>query len=144
MHFSLVSPHESSPLISIALIAALTLLCSGWTCSAIFISCQGVGSQPQIVSFSPNSIPHDADSVSLTLEGNGFNPQSRIMWNGNPLQTTLIDRHKLQTTITPQVFESFGGSPGSSVEISVSSKGTSSDSGCPIDGNSDPQTLAIH
>ena len=144
MHPSRVSPRESFPVISIALIAALTLLCSGWTCSAMFVSCQGVGSQPQIVLLSPNSIPHDADSVPLTVEGNGFNPQSQIMWNGNPLQTTLIDRHQLQTTITPQVFESLGGSPGSSVEISVSSKGASSDSGCPIDGNSDPQTLAIH
>jgi hypothetical protein len=66
------------------------------------------------------------------------------MWNSNPLQTTFIDRHHLQTTVTPQIFESFGGAPGSTVQLSVFSKGSADQSGCPIDGNSDSQTLAIN
>ena len=51
--------------IRIALVAALTLLSSGWTCSALFLSCQGVG-QSQVTSLSPDTIPNDAESVLLT------------------------------------------------------------------------------
>jgi len=54
--------------IRIALIAALILLLSGWTCSALFVSCQGVVAQPQITSLSPDTIPSDAQSVLLTVE----------------------------------------------------------------------------
>jgi IPT/TIG domain len=80
MHSSLVGPHKS---IFIALIAMLTLLLSGWTCNAFFgfNSCLGVGQQPQITSLSPSSIPSDAESALLTVDGSDFTPQSQIMWN---------------------------------------------------------------
>jgi hypothetical protein len=108
--------------IRIALIAVLTLLLSGWTCSALFISCQGVGSQLQIDSLLPDAIPNDAESVVLLVHGSGFTPHSQIRWNGNTIQTTFMDSQDLQTTITQQTFESFGGSAGGSVQISVSSR----------------------
>jgi hypothetical protein len=123
-----------------ALIAALTLLLSGWTCSAIFVSCQGVVAQPQITSLSPDTVSSDSESV-LTVEGSGFAPQSQIMWNGNSLQTTLMDSHHLQTTITQQTFDSFGGSAGSSVQISVRQ---GSGMGCPPGGNSATLLLVIN
>jgi hypothetical protein len=131
------------PLIHFGLIAALILLLCGWTCSALFISCQGVGDQPQVTSLSPDNIPSDANSVLLTVEGSGFTPQSQIMWNGSPLRTSFLDSHRLQTMISQQTFESFGGSAGSSVEISVRSQGSVTDLGCPIGGNSAVLLLVI-
>jgi hypothetical protein len=115
------------PFSLIALIAGLTLLLSGWTCSGMFVSCQGV-SQPQITSIPPGKIPSDVNSVPLTVAGNGFTPQSQIMWNGSTLETTFLDAHHLQATIRQETLESFG--DGSSVRISVSQG-----SGCTIGGN---------
>ncbi len=124
------------PFLSIALIAALAALLSGWTCSGMFVSCQGV-SQAQITSISPGKIPSDANSVPLTVAGSGFTPQSQIMWNGSTLETTFLDSRHLQATITQETFESFGGR--SSVRISVS-QGL----GCPISGNSAALDLVIN
>ena len=134
---SLVNPRKSFP--SIALIAFLTLLSSGWTCSAMFESCQGV-SQAQINSLSPGNIPNDANSVPLIVEGSGFTPQSQVMWNGSTLETTFLDSHRLQTTITRETFVDFGGTAGSRVRISVGSQGL----GCPIRGNSATLDLVIN
>jgi len=130
-----------------ACIAALTLLLSGWTtCSAIvdFNSCEGSVPQPQITSLSPGAIPVDATSVLLTVNGSDFVSQSRIMWNGSPLQTTFTDSRHLQTTITQQTFNSFGGSAGSSVQISVRSQGSVGVLGCPNGGNSSTLELVIN
>jgi hypothetical protein len=144
MHSSLANPCKFSLPIRLALVGVLTLLSSGWTCGVFFVSCQGVGTQPQINSLSPDTIPNDAETVVLTVEGSGFTPQSQILWNGNALQTTSVDLHHLQTTITQQTFDSFGGSAGSSVQISASSQGPPADTGCPINGNSAARGLAIH
>jgi IPT/TIG domain len=143
MPSSFASPRNPLPLVHLGLIAALTLLLSGWTCSAMFISCQGVGEQPQISSISPDAIPGDANSVVLTVDGSGFTPQSQIMWNGNALQTTFANSRQLQTMITQQTFGSFGGSSGGNVQISVSSPESISDSGCPIGGSSGRLFLVI-
>jgi len=124
------------PFLSIALIASLAALLSGWTCSGMFVSCQGV-SQAQITSILPGKIPSDANSVPLTVAGSGFTPQSQIMWNGSTLETTFLDSRHLQTTITQETFDSFGS--GSSVRISVS-QGL----GCPISGNSAALDLVIN
>ena len=143
MRSSLALPYKPFFLIRVVIIAALTLLLSGWTCSAIFLSCQGVG-QSQVTSLSPDTIPIDAESILLTANGSGFTPQSRIMWNGNALQTTFMDSHHLQTTVTQQTFDSFGGSVGNNVQISVRSQASFDDLGCPIGGNSATLVLAIN
>ena len=143
MRSSLAHPYKPSPLILVALIAALTLVLSGWTCSAIFRSCQGVVPS-QVTSLSPDTIPSDAESVLLTADGGGFTPQSHIMWNGNALQTTFVDSHHLQTTVTQQTFQSFGGSVGNNVQISVMSQASFDDLGCPIGGNSATLVLVIN
>ncbi len=144
MRSSLVNPCKPFLSIRIALIAVLTLLLSGWTCSAMFESCQDVVPQAQITSLSPGTIPSDADSVPLTVNGSGFTPQSQIMWNGSTLETAFIDPRRLQTTITQETFDSFGGSAGSSVQISVRSRGSLADLGCPIGGNSATLDLVIN
>lgn len=124
---------------SIGLVVILTLILSGWTCSGLFVSCQGV-SQAQINSLAPDNIPRDATSVPLTVYGSGFTPQSQIMWNGSTLETKFIDSRHLQTTITQETFESFGGSAGNTVLISVASEGL----GCPINGNATTLDLMIN
>jgi hypothetical protein len=143
MRSSLAHPYKPFPLIRVALVAALTLLLPGWTCSAIFLSCQGVA-QSQVTSLSPDAIPSNAESVLLTAEGSGFTPQSQIMWNGNALQTTFMDSHHVQTTVTQQTFDSFGGSVGNNVQISVRSQALFDDLGCPIGGNSATLVLVIN
>ena len=134
-------------LIRVAFITALTLLLSGWTtCNALFVfnSCQGSVPQPQITSLSPDTIPGDAGSVLLVVNGSAFVPQSQIMWNGSALQTTFMNPRHLQTTITQETFDSFGGSAGSNVQISVRSLGSVADLGCPIGGNSTTLVLVIN
>jgi hypothetical protein len=143
MRSSLAHPSKPFPLIRVGLIASLTLLLSGWTCSAIFLSCQGVG-QSQVTSLSPDAIPSNAESVLLTADGSGFTPQSQIMWNGNALQTTFVDSHHIQTTVTQQTFDSFGGSLGNNVQISVRSQASFDDLGCPIGGNSATLFLVVN
>lgn len=143
MRSCLVSPSKPFPSVRIAFIAALTLLLSGWTtCSAIieFNSCQGSFPQPQITSLSPDIIPGDSESVLLTVNGSGFVPQSQIMWNGNALQTTFTDSGHLETTITQQTFDFFGGSRGNNVQISVRSQGSL---GCPNGVSSATLVLVI-
>jgi hypothetical protein len=66
------------------------------------------------------------------------------MWNGNALQTTFMDSHHVQTTVTQQTFDSFGGSVGHNVQISVRSPASFDDLGCPIGGNSATLVLAIN
>jgi len=142
-----VDPRKPFPLVRGALIAVLTLLLSGWsTCTAMvdFNSCQGSAPKPQITSLSPGAVPGDSTSVLLIVNGSDFAPQSQIMWNGNALATTFTDSRHLQTTITQQTFNSFGGSAGSSVQISVKSQGSVAVSGCPNGGNSAALELVIN
>jgi hypothetical protein len=146
MRSCLVDPFKPFPLVRIAFVAALTLLLAGWTtCSAMvdFNSCESSVPQPQITSLSPGTVPGDAASVLLTVNGSDFVPQSQIMWNGNALQTAFMDSRHLQTTITQQTFNSFGGSAGTSVQISVRSHGSVAVLGCPNGGNSGTLDLVI-
>jgi hypothetical protein len=147
MRSRLVNPSGHLSLIRSAFAAAMILLFSGWTsCNGMFAfnSCQdGVLPQPQIVSLSPGTMPADAESVELVVGGSGFVSGSQIMWNENPLQTTFVDSRHLQTTITQQTFDSFGGSAGSTVQISVKSQ-SAAELGCPIGGNSSTLTLIIN
>ena len=144
---SLVGPCKPFPSVRIAFVAVLTLLLSGWTtCTAIvnFSSCPGTVPQPQIASLLPDTIPGDTESVLLIVSGSGFVPQSQIMWNGSALQTTFTDSRHLQATVTQETFDSFGGSAGSSVQISVRSQGSASVLGCPNGGNSATLVLVIN
>ncbi len=133
--------------VRIACLAALTLLVSSWsTCSAIvnFSSCPGAVPLPQITSLSPDAISGNAGSVLLTVNGSGFAPQSQILWNGSALPTTVVDSRRLETTITQQTFDSFGGLPGDSVLVSVMSAGATPIEGCPNGGASATLVLLIN
>lgn len=122
------------PWVRIALLTVLTLLLSGWnTCTAIVSlnSCPSTMPQPVIIALSPDSVPDDGESVTLIVDGSNFVAQSQVMWNGNALRTTFIDSRHLQATITQQTFGFFGGSAGSSVQISVMSQEPIVVVGCP-------------
>jgi len=147
MRSCLIHPCKPFPMLRIACIASLTLLLCGWsTCTAMvdFNSCQGSMPQPQIASLSPGAVAGDAASALLTVNGSDFVPQSQIMWNGNALQTTFMDSSHLEATITQQTFNSFGGSVGSSVQISVRTLGSGGVSGCPHGGNSSTLELVVN
>jgi hypothetical protein len=146
MSSCLMKPCKPFSSVRIALIAVLALLLCGWTtCSAVvyFKSCEG-SLPPQITSLSPAAMPGDAELVILTVNGSDFSPQSQIVWNGGPLQTTFIDTRHLQATITQQTYDSFGGSAGSSVQISVTTQGSVADLGCSTGGTSTALALVIN
>jgi hypothetical protein len=142
----LVGSHKPCLALRIIFLGVVILLLSGWTCTAIigFSSCPGTVPQPQIVSLSPDTIARGSESVLLIVIGSGFVPQSQIMWNGNPLATTFTDVRQLQTTITQQTFESFGGAAGGGVQISVASTSSTSLLGCPNGISSATLVLRIH
>ena len=130
----------------IGLVLGLAALLSAWTCTAVvnLNGCADAFPHSQIGALSPNPISADIVSVVLSVEGTGFVSQSEIHWNKNPLPTTFIDSGHLQATVTQQTFDSFGGSAGNSVMISVVSPGTNSVVGCPNGGNSSTLILDIN
>lgn len=105
----------------VPLTALLAVLVSGWSCQAFFSfnSCQPSMVQPVIVSISPPSIPDDTEDTLLEVTGSNFAPHSQILWNGNALPTIFVNSGMLQTTINGQTFTNFGGTAGSTVQISV-------------------------
>jgi hypothetical protein len=147
MRSCLVNPRKPFPLVRIALLAVLTLLLSGWTTCTAIISlggCPTTVPQPVIISLSPDTVPDDGESVPLTVDGSDFVPESEIMWNGNALQTRFMDSSHLQATITPQTFDSFGGSAGNSVQVSVISQASAVALGCPAGLSSATLVLMIN
>jgi hypothetical protein len=146
MSSCLVNARKSLPWVRVSFVAVLSLLSSGWTCTAIigFSSCPGAVPVPQIASLVPEAIPASAQEVRLSVKGSDFVPQSQIMWNGNALPTTFTDSRQLQTTITPRTFASFGGQSGSAVQISVISHGSTTFFGCPNGGSSGTIFLVIN
>jgi hypothetical protein len=146
MPSGLVNPRKYLPWFRVVFIALLLLLLSGWTtCSGMFVfsSCPSQVPVPQIISVAPGSMPGNLDSVVLSVTGADFVSQSQILWNGNALETTFTDSRHLTTTITQQILESFGGSPGNGVSISVRSQGANQDFGCANGGTSATLILMI-
>lgn len=146
MRSRLIHSDKPSPWAQIGFIAVLILALSGWTCTAIigFQSCLGLPPAPQIVSLSPNTVVFIVDPVLLTVNGSNFVPQSQILWNGSAIPTTFVDSQHLQTTITQQTFDQFGGLPGSSVLISVNSPVSPGVVGCTSGGSSATLVLVIN
>lgn len=129
----------------VGLVLALASLCSAWTCSAVvnFRSCPEAIPYPQIGALSPNPISADIVSLVLTVDGSGFVAQSQILWNQYPLPTIFLDSRHLQTTITPETFEAYGGSAGRNVEITVTSPGPAYEVARSNGGNSSSALLQV-
>jgi hypothetical protein len=135
----LCKPYRIGPVLGLA------ALLSAWTCTAVvnLNGCPDAFPHPQIGALSPNPISADIVSVVLSVEGTGFVPQSEIQWNKSTLPTTFIDSRHLQATVTQQTFDSYGGSAGKSVMISVVLPGTTSVVGCPNGGNLSTDILEV-
>lgn len=129
----------------VGLVVVLTFLLSAWTCTAIvdFDNCTDPVPQPHVISLSPDTISANAVPLLIVVNGTGFSPQSEILWNGNPLQTTFIDSGHLQATITQQTFELSGGSAGSTALISVMSPASRTVGNCSRGGVSGTLVLFI-
>ena len=139
-----VRPSTPFSWVRFAFVAALPLLLSGWTTCAAIVNLSGCPSAvplPQISSLSPDTVGGFAQPVPLVVVGNGFVPQSQILWNGSPLPTTFTDSRHLQTMITQQTFDSFGVSSGSNVLIAVRSPASATVLGC--SGGGDSSTLVL-
>lgn len=135
------------PAVRVLFVAVLVLMLSGWTTCAVFFgfnSCPGAVPQPQITSLSPDSISVDVPSVLLTVNGSNFVPQSKVLWNGTAMATTVVDSHHLQVAITQMTLESLGVSAKSNVLISAMSPASTHVVGCPNGGASVALVLVIN
>ncbi len=54
---------------------------------------------PTIVSIQPTTLPANSPGFDLVVNGNGFTPQSTILWNGAALATTFISSTQLRATV---------------------------------------------
>jgi hypothetical protein len=59
----------------------------------------GTNPAPKIKSLSPSSIPEASSTFQLTINGQGFNANSIINWNGSPLQTSYAGGAALTATV---------------------------------------------
>jgi hypothetical protein len=136
---------QASNAFRIALVLVLIALLPAWTCSGIvqFNSCTGEVISPQINALSPQAISADLSSILLSIDGAGFVLQSEILWNGHPLQTSFVDSHHLEATITQQTLASFGGSAGANVLISVTTPSSNPSFDCENGATSAEITLVI-
>jgi hypothetical protein len=129
----------------IALVVVLAALLSAWTCTAVvnLDNCRDAVPYPEIGALSPNPISADTVSVVLAVDGSGFVPQSEILWNKTPLPTTFIDSRHLRTTVTQETFDTYGGTAGKNVSITVTSPGNTYVVGCANGGNSSTLLLEV-
>jgi hypothetical protein len=135
----------------LASVTILSLLLADWNCSGFisFNSCQNMG-QAQVTVLSPNEVSRDTEPFVLTVEGDGFTPESEILWGGTALETRFVDGQHLQSTITQETLDSAdgasvgssGGSVESSVRISVRSPVPAGNGSCPK-GNTTGRFLVV-
>ena len=134
-------------LLRIAWLAALALaLAGGSACNGVFSfsTCLDGVPPPRLTSLTPSSLQLELNPVVLTVNGSGFVAQSQILWNDNPLPTRFLDAQHLQTTVTQQILQSMGASPGNTVLISVQSQAQGALSGCVNGGTSGTLILIIN
>lgn len=81
---------KAIPTFSFALTIAFGLGC---------LSCGDCVERPSIVSITPASAVVGAPDLVLIVNGNDFQPNSTIDWNGAARTTTFVNGHQLKTTI---------------------------------------------
>jgi hypothetical protein len=86
---------------------------------------------PQIGSISPSSTPQGSSDLQLTLNGQGFVPDSVVQWNGTPLQATYVSRTVLTAVLPANNLGSSG-----TVSLTVSNP-------APGGGRSNPASFTI-
>ena len=81
---------KAIPNLSFALTIAFGLGC---------VSCGDCVERPSIVSITPTSAVAGAPDLVLIVNGNDFQRNSTIDWNGAARMTTFVNSHQLKTTI---------------------------------------------
>ncbi|SRR6266576_893885 len=81
---------KATPSFSFALTIAFGLVC---------LSCGECVERPSIVSITPTNAIAGASDLVLIVNGNDFQRNSTIDWNGAARTTTFVNSHQLKTTI---------------------------------------------
>jgi hypothetical protein len=63
------------------------------------LSCGDCVQRPSIVSITPTNVATGAPDLVLTVNGNDFQRNSTIDWNGAARATTFVSSHQLKATI---------------------------------------------
>ena len=72
------------------------------TCSLGVFSCGDCVETPSLSSITPNSAVAGSPSIELVIEGNHFQRNSTILWNGAAFTTTFISGHQLKAVISAE------------------------------------------
>lgn len=64
------------------------------------ITISGDNPAPQITSLNPTSVLEDSGAFTLTVNGSGFVPASKVRWNGQERTTTYVSGTQLTASIT--------------------------------------------
>ncbi|MGA8441347.1 MAG: IPT/TIG domain-containing protein [Candidatus Sulfotelmatobacter sp.] len=71
-------------------------------CSLGCFSCGDCVEAPSIASITPSSTTAGSPELALVVNGNHFQRDSIVNWNGTARATIFVNGHQLQTTITAE------------------------------------------
>src|SRR5579864_9528736 len=59
-----------------------------------------VFSPPAITTLTPNSVPVNSVPFAMTINGNNFNTDAVVFWNGTPQSTLFVTSNQLMVKVT--------------------------------------------
>jgi hypothetical protein len=65
-------------------------------------SCGNCVETPTVASLAPNSAKAGTSGIELVVNGNHFQQNSTVNWNGSALATTFVSGHQLKATIATE------------------------------------------
>ena len=71
-------------------------------CSLGVFSCGNCVETPSVASLAPSSAKAGTPGIELVVNGNHFQNNSTINWNGSALTTTFVSGHQLKATISSE------------------------------------------
>lgn len=66
------------------------------------------GAGPQLISLTPNTVQAGSPSISLNVQGTGFQNGATVRWNGSDLQTLFNSATSLQAVVPPNLMANVG------------------------------------
>ena len=76
--------------------------CIALGCCLCVLSCGDCVETPSLSSITPSSATAGGASIELTVNGNHFERNSTVLWNGQARTTTFVNGHQLKGMITAQ------------------------------------------
>jgi hypothetical protein len=110
-------------------------------CGALNPFCGSARPKPVLTALAPNpaSLTQVQQGLLLTANGSHFYSSSILLWNGEPLTTTVTSSTQLQATITTTQISS----PGTAQIVVHTPANLSGDLGCDTGGNSKALTFTV-